>query len=274
MRRAWKAVNTKYYELGRKLKHEGQSLLHQETPDEKHGVLLHIEALLCFMLNQVALSYASNGSDPGWRTILPYLLFVHRVSIPFPHLQGIVSQLGAVCRQIISKHDLDRLTREPLPVVTDDHNATVSAPTPSSDGNTKSSTTSNDDATTSSASDKARRRWTAFRTDLTENAKDLHRAWLDGYQKLSPEVLKQDFPDTWAQRARDPSLKAAAGAGGVLEKGLSAENLRGSYTYFLPLDVNTGVVEAVRFGRAILQEWAGREVKEGDGRGWNLRVEL
>ncbi len=275
IRRAWKALNTKYYELGRKLKHEGQSLLHQEAPDERHGVLLHIEALLCFMLNQVALSYANNGSDPGWRTILPYLLFVHRASISFPHLQGIVSQLGAVCRQIISKHDLDRLSREPLPVVTDaDHNATVSAPTPSSDGNTKSSTTSNDDAATSSAGDKARRRWTAFRTELTENARDLHRAWLDGYQKLSPEVLKQDFPDTWAKRAKDPSLKAAAGAGGVLEKGLSAENLRGSYTYFLPLDVNTGVVEAVRFGRAVLQEWAGREVKEGLVRAWNLRVEL
>lgn len=274
MRRAWGALNTRYYELGRKLKHEGQSLLQQETPDERHGVLLCIEALLCFMLNQVALSYANNGSDTGWRTILPYLVFVHRVSVPFPHLQGIVSQLGAVCRQIISKHDLDRLAREPLPIVTDDHNATVSAPTPSSDGNTKSSSTSNDDATTSSATDKARRRWTAFRTELTENAKDLQRAWLDGYQKLSPEVLKQDFPDTWARRARDPSLKAAAGAVGVLEKGLSAENLRGSYTYFLPLDVNTGVVEAVRFGRAILQEWGGREVKEGEVKGWNLRVEL
>ena len=69
-------------------------------------------------------------------------------------------------------------------------------------------------------------------------------------------------------------MKAAPGAGGVLEKGLSAENLRGNYTYFLPLDVNTGVVEAVRFGRAILQEWAGKEVKDGNVKGWNLRVDL
>lgn len=273
-RRGWKALSTKYYELGRKLKHEGQSLLHQETPDQRHGVLLHVEALLCFMLNQVALSYANSGSDSGWRTILPYLVFVHRVSMPFPHLQGIVSQLGAVCRQTISKHDLDRLAREPLPVVTDDLNATVSAPTPSSDGNTKSSTTSNEDATSLSASDKARRKWTAFRSELIENAKDVPRAWLDGYQKLSPEVLKQHFPDTWDRRARDASLKANSGPGAVLEKGLSAENLRGHYTYFLPLDVNTGVVEAVRFGRAILQEWAAREVKDGNIKGWNLRVDL
>lgn len=257
VRRAWKTLNTQYYELGRKLKHEGQSLLQQEPPDQKQGVLLHIEALLCFMLNQTALSYANNGSDPGWRTILPYLIFIHRISTPFPPLHGLVSQLGAVCRQIISKFDLDRLAREPLP---DDHTTAPSAPTPGSDGNTKTSNTSNED------SDKARRRWTTLRTDLTDNAREVQRSWLDGYRQLSPEILKQDFPDTWARRCRDSSLKAAGVerlSPGDLGKG-----------YFLPLDANSMPIEAVRFARGVLGEWGAREVKGGDLRGWRCRVEL
>ncbi len=249
LRRAWKALNVKYYDLGRTLKHEGQSLLQQETPDETRGVLLHVEALLCFMLNQTALSYANNGSDPGWRTILPYLIFVHRVSKPFPQLHGLVSQLGAVCRQTIAKFDLERLAREPLP---DDHTA-GSAPTPGSDGNTKSS----------EDSDKARKRWNTFRSDLTDNAKELHRAWLDGYQKLSPEILKQDFPDTWATRARDSSLKAAG-----VER-LTPENLGGRY--FLPLDANSMPVEAVRYARGVLGEWV---AGEGMVKGWRSRIEM
>ena len=251
VRRAWKAVNVKYYELGRRIKHEGQSLLQQEKPDEKQAVLLHIEALLCFMLNQTAQSYSNDGSDPGWRNILPYLIFVHRISMPFAHLHGLVGQLGAVCRQTIAKNDLERLGKEPLP----EEHTQGSAPTPGSDGNTKSS--HNEDP------DKARRRWNTFRTELTDNAKELQRAWLDGYQKLNPDILKQDFPDTWTKRARDPSLKS----GGGLER-LSPENLAGKY--FLPLDANTMPVEAVRYAKGVLVEWADREVK----RGWRSRIDI
>jgi hypothetical protein len=247
LRRAWRGVNVKHYELGRTLKHEGQSLLQQETPEEQQGVLLTIEALLCFMLNQTALSYANNGSDPGWRTIVPYLSFVLRMSKAFLHLHGLVSQLGAVCRQMISRYDLERLAKEPLP---DDH--TGSAPTPGSDGNTKSS----EDV------EKARRRWNAFRTELTDNARELQRAWLDGYQELSPEILKQAFPDTWARRARDSTLKAAPGT----EK-LTPDNLAGGY--HLPLDVNTSAVEAVRYAKGVLVEWAERE-----GVKWETRIEI
>lgn len=258
LRRAWRGVSVKYYDLGRTLKHEAKSLLQQETPDERKSVLLNVEALLCFMINQAALSYANNGNDPGWRTILPYLVLVTRLSTPFQHLHGLVSQLGAVCRQTIARHDLDRLSREPLP---DDH-VVGSAPTPGSDGNTK---TSHDE------SDKARRRWNAFRGDLIDNARELQRAWLDGYQKLSPEILEQVFPDTWAWRARDSSMKAATVMGA--EKSLSPENLGGRF--FLPLDANTTPFEAVTYARRVLVEWAAREGKMGAPMcGWTARIEI
>lgn len=267
LRRAWRALNVKYFELGRTIKHEGTALLEQESTDSKNrGLLLMIEALLCFMLNQAALSQASNGIESSWRNILPYLTFVLRISSTHRHLHGLVSQLGAVCRQIVSKYDLERLAREPLP---DDHNG--SAPTPGSDGTTKN----HEDV------EKARRRWSTFRAELTENAKELPRAWLDGYQKLSPEALKHEFSDTWARRARDSSLKAANGAGAAQER-LNPDHLGGSY--FLPLDANTGPVEAVRYAREVLAEWAAKELMvgvegEGEGEGggggkWISRIEM
>ena len=162
---------------------------------------------------------------------------------------------------MVSKYDLERLAREPLP---DDYNG--SAPTPGSDGNTKN----NEDV------EKARRRWNTFRTELAENAKELQRAWLDGYQKLSPETLKQKFPDTWARRARDSSLKPASGLGAGHER-LSPDNLGGKY--FLPLDANTGPVEAVRYAKGLLGEWAAKEETAGVGVGveegkWKSRIEM
>lgn len=312
-RRAWKALHAKYYELGRTLKHEGQSLLQQQQPPQDPqagphdssivGVLLTIEALLCFMLNQTFLSYANSHTDPGWRTILPYLSFVLRISKPFPALFGLVSQLGAVCRQTISRYDLDRLAREPLPtvmVVADEHkdgsNVVNSAPTPGSDGNTKTTSTAapggagvavagNEDP------DKARRRWNILRSELIENSRDLQRAWLDGYQKLGPELLKTQFPDTWARRARDEGGRSsstttatsstnAAGAG----QQLTPENwstVTNRHQYFLPLDPNSTPLEAVRYARALLVEWEGaRKMQKGDGGakagapGWKSRLDF
>jgi hypothetical protein len=267
-RRAWKALNVKYYELGRSLKHEAQSLLQQtqqqsspststsNSEKAKLATLLSIEALSAFMLNHAFLSLANNGSDPGWRTILPYLAFVSRTARPYPQLAGLVAQLGAVCRQTILRCDLERLAREPLP---DEH--APSAPTPGSDGTARpvAAAGGGDDG-----AEKAKRRWNVLRSELGENARELQRAWLEGVLKLGVDTLKDELPECWRGRSRDPGLKGASG----VEK-LSPETWARDGGYYLPLDANSGVVEGVRLAREVAREWARRE-----GVGWTSRLEM
>jgi hypothetical protein len=248
-RRAWHHLHLKYFELGRTIKHEGTSI-GQSPPkdlsnrDSAMSVVLLIEALLCFMIDMTAVSHSQPGPDPGWRTILPYFLFVLRASRKFSHLHGLVVQLGAVCRQMIHKLDMDRLARDPLP---DDQSG--SAPTPGSDGNTKT----NEDI------DKYKRKYLDFRNDLVANAKDLQVAWLDGSRILPLDTLEQEYPKTWAKRSRDSTVR---GVERITPTKLGAD-------FYLPLDVSTTPVEATRFAMAFLEEWT----KAGDV-SWKPRVEL
>ena len=248
-RRAWHNLHLKYFELGRTIKHEGQSI-GQSPPkdlpnkDSALSVLFLIEALLCFMIDMTAVSHSQPGPDPGWRTILPYFLFVFRASRKFSHLHGLVVQLGAVCRQVIHKLDMDRLARDPLP---DEQSG--SAPTPGSDGNTKT----NEDI------DKYKKRYLDFRNDLVSNAKELQVAWLDGSRILSLDTLKQGYPKTWAQRSKDSTLR---GVDRITPARLGVD-------FFLPLDVSTTPIEATRLAMAFLDEWA-----KAEGVNWNSRIEL
>jgi hypothetical protein len=248
-RRAWHSLHLKYFELGRTIKHEGTSI-GQSPPkdlsskDSAMSVVLLIEALLCFMIDMTAVSHSQPSPDPGWRTILPYFLFVFRASRKFSHLHGLVVQLGAVCRQIIHKLDMDRLARDPLP---DEQSG--SAPTPGSDGNTKT----NEDI------DKYKKKYLDFRNELVSNAKELQVAWLDGSRVLSLDTLKQEYPKTWAKRSRDSTLR---GLERITPVKLGAD-------FFLPLDVSTTPIEATRFAMAFLDEWAKAEDLK-----WKPRVEL
>jgi hypothetical protein len=242
-------LHLKYFELGRTIKHEGTSI-GQSPPkdlsskDSAMSVVLLIEALLCFMIDMTAVSHSQPSPDPGWRTILPYFLFVFRASRKFSHLHGLVVQLGAVCRQIIHKLDMDRLARDPLP---DEQSG--SAPTPGSDGNTKT----NEDI------DKYKKKYLDFRNELVSNAKELQVAWLDGSRVLSLDTLKQEYPKTWAKRSRDSTLR---GLERITPVKLGAD-------FFLPLDVSTTPIEATRFAMAFLDEWAKAEDLK-----WKPRVEL
>ncbi|EXJ93664.1 hypothetical protein A1O1_02056 [Capronia coronata CBS 617.96] len=248
-RQQWTSLNNKFFALGRSLKHEGSSMLPSSDGDAKpdqsaKAVLVLIEALLCFMINIAAQCQARPGVDPGWRSIILYHIFVFRASRKFPHLHGLVVQLGAVCRQYIQKYDMDRLARDPLP-----EDYCNSAPTPGSDGNTK----------TNEDSERYKKRYVEFRDDLIHNARELQTAWLDGSRYLSIDLLRREYPNTWAKRNQDTSLR--------LQEKLSP--LKINKDFYLPMDTNTTAFEAARFGVSFLEEWAEKEKID-----WRPRIEL
>lgn len=248
-RQQWNNINTKFFQLGRTLKHEGTSLLPPSDSDGQRAqsakaVILLIEALLCFMVNISAQSLVRPGGDPGWRSIILYHIFVFRASRRFSHLHGLVVQLGAVCRQFIHRCDMDRLARDPLP---DDY--CNSAPTPGSDGNTKT----NEDG------EKYKKRYVEFKDELIHNARELQTAWLDGSRQLSPDLLEREYPNTWSKRAKDSSVR--------LQEKPSPSRI--APDFYLPMDANTTAFEAARFGVAFLEEWAEREKIE-----WKTRIDL
>ena len=244
-RQQWTTLNEKFFKLGRELKHEGTAKLPREgDPKSPKAVLLVIDALLCFMINIAAQSQARPNVDPGWRSIILYHIFVFRAWRSFPHLHALVVQLGAVCRQLVHKHDLDRLARDPLP-----EDYCNSAPTPGSDGNTRT----NEDGET------YKTRYVEFRNELVSNARELQIAWLDSSRQLPLEVLKREYPSTWSKRAKDPMAR-------LQDKPTPSKIPK---CFYLPLDANTTAFEAARFGAALLEEWADRERVD-----WTTRIEL
>jgi len=247
-RTTWTSINTKYFALGRTIKHEGTSCGpspgHEPSDrDSALSVVLLIEALICFMINNSALSFARPNADPGWSSMIPYHVFVFRASRKFPHLHGLVVQLGAVCRQYIHKYEIDRLARDPLP-----DEQFGSAPTPGSDGNTKT----NDDG------EKYKKRYLEFRDGLIRNARELQTAWLDGSRLLSTDLIEREYPRTWAKRAKDSSLRTEKPNPSKIPK-----------DYFLPLNPTTTAFEAMRFSLAFLVEWTEKEHVE-----WKTKIEL
>ncbi|KIV92654.1 hypothetical protein PV10_03927 [Exophiala mesophila] len=248
-RQHWVNMHTKYFALGRTIKNEGTSLAPSPNDDASTGhspksLALLVEALLCFMINSAAQAQARPRSDAGWATIMPYHTFVFRASRKYPRVHGLVVQLGAVCRQLSHNFDMDRLARDPLP-----EDFCNSAPTPGSDGNTKT----NEDV------ERYKKQYLRFRDELVHNARCLQTAWLDGPRLLPHEILKRDFPATWSKRIKDSAQR-------LQDKPTSTHIPK---EYYLPLDVNTTAFEAVRYGLAFLQEWAEQEKID-----WKTRIDL
>ncbi|KAK5941134.1 hypothetical protein PMZ80_006411 [Knufia obscura] len=241
---AWTDINTRIFQLGRTLKKEGSKLAEEGGSKKKQqGVVLLIEALLCFMLNAAAQAQARPNVDPGWSTILPYHVMVRTQSRPYKHLHGLVVQLGAVCRQFLHQEHIKRLSKETLP---DDHIG--SAPTPGSDGNTRT-----DDSA------KKQKSFLELRDDLLKNSKELKIAWLEGSRTLPYDVIEDQYPGTWSRRAKDFSKRNP-------DK-LNPKEL--TKDFYLPLDVSTNVFEATNFALAFLNEWAMIEQVQ-----WKTRIEL
>ncbi|OCT52461.1 hypothetical protein CLCR_09627 [Cladophialophora carrionii] len=241
-RHQWFNLHEKYFALGRKVKNEGTAIQpHLETPK---AILLLIDALLCFMINIGSMSYARPNVDPGWRNILAYHVFVWRASRKFPHLHALVVQLGAVCRQLVHKYDMDKLARDPLP-----EDYCNSAPTPGSDGVTKT----NEDG------EKYKKGYVEFKDQLITNARELQTAWLDGSRLLSLDLLEREYPKTWSKRSKDSSTR-------LQEKPTPS---RIPNDFYLPLDASTTSFEAIRFGMVFLEEWAEKEKVD-----WKTRIDL
>ena len=246
----WIDINTRIFQLGRVLKKEGTKLaMESKGKDQQQGVVVLIEALLCFMLNSAALAQARPNADAGWLTILPYYNMVYKQSRQYKHLNGLVVQLGAVTRQHLHNEHIRRLSKETLPDSTDHIG---SAPTPGSDGNTRSSS--------SEDYNKKQKSFLDLRDELVSNHRDLRSAWLESSRLLSTEVIETQYPGTWRKRLKDPSKRP------------NPERLKPTdlpKEFVCPVDVTCNVFEVTNFALSFLWEWAMIEGVE-----WKARIDL
>lgn len=249
-RAAWQRLGSDrdYFAMGRKLKHEGTSLAGgaSSASDMHKPLLLMIEALLCFMLNTAVQGHVRPRVDPGWSTILGYYNFVVQRTRHFPHLHGLVVQIGAVCRVQIQQADMERLGRDPLP-----EEMAGAAPTPGSDGNTKS-----EDA------EGYKLKYLEFREKLIKNTEELQASWIKGSKLLGIEVLMREYPETWRARNKDYERRGEEKLRPTGEGGLAKG-------YYLPIDPATNAFEAAEFALRIMGEWADREDVD-----WRSRLQL
>ena len=240
----WSSFGERIYALGKILKREGQRLSSEVTSKEKQqGVVVLIEGLLCFMLHSAALAQARPNADPGWSTIVPYLNMTLKQSRPFKHLSGLVWQLNAVCRQYLQHEQLRRLAKETGP---DDHIG--SAPTPGSDGNSRSVD-----------ENPRKQKFSDLRDEIVHNSKALRSAWLEGGRILPNDILERDYTSTWRKKLQDMSKRNP--------DELNSKDLPKDFT--LPMDPTTNAFEATNFALAFLWEWTLIEQVN-----WKSRIEL
>ncbi|KAL8791352.1 MAG: hypothetical protein Q9195_005890 [Heterodermia aff. obscurata] len=248
----WRAEQKKYEGLGRKLKHEARAFIPEDgdftndTPSMRQGVAVAFEAILAFMLSFAIgdeikrLSRHPTDVTP-WRTLLPFLHYVQKVTRMYRPLLGLTHQLEAVCRDTICLCDGDRLERDALlPTVLDDQRP------PTSESNAPN--------ISPPATEKAKNDFANFRAKHVENLRQAQHMWQLGYTELSVREMQRSFPLTWGKSADSPG------------PGKGKENLSpktyGDGPYYLPLGPTTTGIEGVRAGWQMLQEWTKKnEVK-------------
>ncbi|KAK4937582.1 hypothetical protein LTR66_015175, partial [Elasticomyces elasticus] len=212
---AWQELQSRVFQLGRTLKKEAASLTANlkvnDTPPAT-CVLLFIEGLLCFMLNAAAT--AQSRSDPQWTTLIPYLKML-----------------------------MTRLSKEPL----HDQDTTPSAPTPGSDGATRTS----DDML------RVRKSFARLRDELVKNSLDLGKAWKDGTKALNSSVIEGHYPKTWKDKSTNWTARN------------DKPNIKALFKYYLPVNNTSSVFEAVAFAKALLEEWSTTERVD-----WEARMKL
>lgn len=182
---ALRADHKKYLALGRDLKHAADALLKPKEPSAtttdssdatNRGTAIALECVLCYMLAFALADEASHlarypsGDASSWRSLLPYWAFVESKCQQHPQsplLHGLVLQLGAVCRDVIHNHDLDRLASDPVP-------------------------------TGEELSD--------FKSRLVDNARVARTLWQEGTRRLSVDAFREHFPSTWERRTSVPAV--------------------------------------------------------------------
>lgn len=249
---AWRAEQKKFEALGRTLKHEAKAALPKDgdfkddTPTMRQGAAVAFEAILAFMLaftigEEVSRLNRQLAEPTAWRSLLPYLHYVQRVTRIYQPLLGLTHQLEAVCRDMLILCDADRLDRDVfLASVLDDLR-----PSNSESGGPNVSP---------SATERAKHEFVEFRTRQTENLRQAQVVWQLGYSELSIREMQRSFPSTWGKSADSP------GPGKGKEKLSPKSYADGSY--YLPLGPTTSGIEGVRAGWQMLGEWCGKnEVK-------------
>lgn len=243
----WKHEQNKYLQLGRSLKHKADGFLKvggMINPDgtaKDHGVAIAVETILCYMLGFTAGDEALRvngkaGDASSWQSLLPYIQFIKSV-VDESHLQGLVLQLEAVCREIIKTYDIDRLMRESIPPGLNDINP---------------------DATGQASNASRRDRYEDFKTKLVENIRLARQAWLRGTARLSKEKLAESYPRTWEKRAMAPPDEDA-------KEKLVLKEYNGG-TFYIPLNSTSSGIEAVRLGWSFLGEWCDKYGVKWEGK--------
>lgn len=82
---------------------------------------------------------------------------------------------------------------------------------------------------------------------MVENHRLAKQAWTDGTEMLTLDHIREKFPATWAQRSKAPVSSH--------EHESLIPNQYGDGGFYLPLDGNSSVLEAVRAGWCFLEEW-------------------
>lgn len=255
---ALKAEHRKFVALGRELKYAADKLLKSKEKDAvvdeasaKQGTAIAFECVLCYMLAFTLSDQASHvgrqsGDAGSWRSLLPYWNFVETKCQPYPHLHGLCLQLGAICRDLIHNHDLDRLSSDALPTAAPEE---ARPPTPGTEG----------DIGASEVASKAaayRKEYMEFKSKLVENARVAQQLWIEGTYKLPVDGLKTAFPQTWARSAKGPMARA--------RERVVPGNYDGDF--YLPLGCMTTGMEAVRAGWMALGEWCKKEKVQWEGK--------
>ncbi len=255
---ALRAEHKKFLALGRELKYAADKLLKSKEKDAvvdeasaKQGTAIAFECVLCYMLAFTLADHACHlarqSSDAvSWRSLLPYWNFVETKCQPYPHFHGICLQLGAICRDVIHSHDLDRLNSDALPTAAAEE---ARPPTPGTEGDTGASEVASKAAA-------YRKEYMDFKTKLVENARVAQQLWIEGTHKLPIDGLKTAFPQTWAKSAKGPMARARE------------KIFPGKYDgdFYLPLGCMTTGIEAVRAGWNLLGEWCRKEKVQWEGK--------
>lgn len=235
---AWKAEQRKFEALGRTLKHDAKAALPEDgdfkhdSPSMKQGAAIAFEAVLAFLLaftiaDEINRINRVPTDATGWRSLLPFLQYVQRVTRVYRPLLGLTYQLEAVCRDTISLCNADRLAPdEQRPSISDSSaiNGTLSA----------------------------------IEKAHGENLRQSYHVWQLGYSELSVREMQRSFPGTWAKGADSPGP-------GKGKENLTPNNY-GAGSYYLPLGPTTSGIEGVRAGWQMLKEWTEKNEVEWQGK--------
>ncbi|KAL8640606.1 MAG: hypothetical protein Q9228_002495 [Teloschistes exilis] len=174
----YKAEFNKYAEMARSLKRaadaRAKSAGGQINPDSvarREGLAIAMETALCYMLAFALKDESSRVKRlacdrTAWASLPPYFKFIMSITRgrEYQQLQGVLSQLEAVCRETILHHDAERLDRESM---TGEELATLSK-------------------------------------QIADNNRMRLQAWREAKGLLTIDKLQGHFPKTWAKRLDSP----------------------------------------------------------------------